>query len=236
MLLTPALKKTKDLELSKNTKLLQDLIRRSPPAHRDAAKEAVHKIEGMRKALPKESTEAAVQQHIEYWAQLSQLEARIDSFAALDVTFTWYDSWAPPKVPISPSPVKSAACGLESAAVLFNAATLSLQVGERYYKLRTMENNYKTAAKSFVQAAGLYQSAYERVRGMQNLVSVDLSSTCLEALKTLALAHAQRCWYESAAAQSQLLAAQRLAAATADYYEAALELVSTSSGEAGMKH
>ena len=73
--------------------------------------------------------------------------------------------------------------------------------------------------------AGLFAAVYERTKGTPDRVSADLREPCLNMLKHLALGHAQRCFYDSAVAQDKKMTLSRLAAATADYYEAAFDAV-----------
>lgn len=69
-------------------------------------------------------------------------------------------------------------------------------------------------------AAGMFEAVRDSVKGIPDQVSVDMSDSALEMLRTLAFAHAQRCWYDSAILKGSVgpKNCAILAAAAADYY------------------
>jgi len=139
-----------------------------------------------------------VQQHIKYWAEIVQVDSSLDSFPSFEINFRWYDAWqAPTALPGGPTPVKSTSCNLEIAAVLFNAATLALQYGAQCHAQKTVAK-YSMAQKYFLRAAGLYTAVHDRVKGVQDEVSMDMSSSALEMLKMLSLVRALRSSQQSA--------------------------------------
>jgi len=232
LLKPPALKQTKEKSLfSKNEKLVGELRSLAPPGSPADAPGCLKALDQLREVLPDASGEAAITKHLEYWAQLTQLAERVDKLSSLGVKFAWYDAWLPPSA-LGPSPATSSDITLESAAVLFNAATLAMHHGEVCYRSATAEN-YKAASQAFLRAAGLFAAAYELVRSMPDRVSVDLREPCLGMLKMLALGHAQRCMYDSAVAQDKKNLLAKFAAAVADYYQEAYQAVRDKNAEMG---
>ena len=225
LMLRPALKKTKPVKFAQNSTLVNELARlASAGIPADQLRAAAAQLEQLRANLPQAPGEPAIRMHLEYWAQLTQLADRVDNLAMLGVKFEWYDAWLPPiSMPGGPSP-SHGDTALESAAVLFNTATLAMQYGEACY-LRANAENYRAAAHSFMHAAGLFAAVHERVKGTPDRVSADLREPCLNMLKHLALGHAQRCFYDSAVAQDKKMHLAAIAAATADFYEAAFDAV-----------
>ena len=66
----------------------------------------------------------------------------------------------------------------------------------------------------------MFEAVRDSVKGIPDQVSVDMSDSALEMLRTLAFAHAQRCWYDSAILKGSVgpKNCAILAAAAADYY------------------
>ena len=145
--LVPSLKKTKDVDFGQSAKLQEQLVRLTSKASAPACSASLKKLTALRKELPEEPTQRAIEQHVAYWAELSQFEMRVEGFASLGIKFAWYDSW---QVGVLASPVKSSGCTLEIASVLFNGATLALQHGALCHGRNTAES-LTEASKSFLR-------------------------------------------------------------------------------------
>jgi programmed cell death 6-interacting protein len=143
---------------------------------------------------PTETTADEIRQSlVRYHRLLVALEGRFD-MSQLRLTFVWRDAFKPS--------VKQgeADSRFERAAVLFNlAAVLSF---DATVQKRSEADGIKQACQHFQLAAGLLHQLWQLVAdapwASEAASSGDLCPHSIDAMKTLMLAQAQRCFYEKA--------------------------------------
>ena len=147
-----------------------------------------------------------------YKSLLNMIQNRFD-LTKVDLQFAWRDAFKPYAKQVETQ------LSFERAALSFNlAAILSSQaVNEK----RSTSDGVRNAARLFQQAAGLLEEVKVATTSHSwgNSCTDDLSPNVLEALQTMMLAQAQRCFYERAVADgksNKLLA--KVAAGVAELY------------------
>lgn len=172
------------------------------------------------KSLDKHETSLETLQR--YYDQLVTMEAKLPiTEDQIRLSFTWYDSFDKGSI------FGSTKCSLSSGAyerfcALFNTGALLSQLGST--QNHTSDDGLKTAAKYYQRAAGIFTFLKDNVYPvLQTLPTPDLSVSCLTALNSIMLAHAQDCFYLKASTDKMKDAIiAKLAAQGADFYQEAV--------------
>jgi hypothetical protein len=147
---------------------------------------------------------------LRYWAQIALLDNRID-FNQVGMIFEWHDAFGKGKM-------TSVSMHLEIAAVLFNTAVLFLHAGAKEHQIATSDA-FKNALVCYKRAAGMLTGVKNAAAKIDGIVTRDLSQDSLTMLHTLAMAHAQRCFFEQAEASKKSAAVlSKVAGGCADLY------------------
>ena len=147
---------------------------------------------------------------LRYWAQIALLDHRID-FNQVGMVFEWHDAFGKGKM-------TSVSMHLEIAAVLFNTAVLFLHAGAKEHQIATSDA-FKNALVCYKRAAGMLTGVKNAAAKIDGIVTRDLSQDSLTMLHTLAMAHAQRCFFEQAEASKKSAAVlSKVAGGCADLY------------------
>jgi len=175
------------------------------------------------KSLDKHETSLDTLQR--YYDQLVTMEAKLPiTEDQIRLSFTWYDCFD------KGSLFGSTKCSLSSGAyerfcTLFNVGALLSQLG--CSQNHTSDDGLKTAAKYYQRAAGIFTFLKDNVYPvLQTLPTPDLSVSCLTALISIMLAHAQDCFFLKASADNMKDAiVAKIAAQAADFYQEAVRCV-----------
>ncbi|KAF4033194.1 ALIX V-shaped domain binding to HIV [Phytophthora infestans] len=214
---------------------LGEFLRREYASDGDAQQTETHQAAldqfgQLKKDVDLVRTPSAISRHVllRYYAQLEKMAQRFPcdgesaGRTALQLQFTWNDSFCPRK--------KSTQTGVsfEKAAVMFNVGALESQLGVQTD--RSTAEGLKTACRHFMRAAGAFQEVKDKlVERTLGARTPDMSAEGLGLLTYLMLAQAQACFYEKAIKDQMKDAIKaKLVHQALDYYVSALEFCRSS--------
>eukprot|EP01117_Protostelium_nocturnum_P017320 TRINITY_DN7038_c0_g1_i1.p1 TRINITY_DN7038_c0_g1~~TRINITY_DN7038_c0_g1_i1.p1 ORF type:complete len:805 (+),score=310.62 TRINITY_DN7038_c0_g1_i1:178-2592(+) len=186
--------------------------------HREAVQSLQQWREDVRNIQDK--SDSAKEILFRYYAVLTSVESRFPIHENnIRMSFVWYDAFRGKKT-------TSFSIYFEKVNVLFNIGAILSQLGSM--QNRTSVEGLKVACQNFQQAAGAFQVLKDEIEKHPQPGSVDLSLDSISMFIQLMLAQAQECFYDKAVKDNMSPSiVSKLAIQTADFYDAAFQLLST---------
>ncbi|CAI5445332.1 unnamed protein product [Caenorhabditis angaria] len=222
-------KSTNEVDLVKPLTTYIDSVYNTSDDNKAEISEAVQELNKLRSKAccqPLDRHQSALDVVTRYYDQLVAIENKIIISATQNpVVFKWKDAFDKGSLFSSRASLSLSDGSFERAAVLFNCgALMSAIAGSQQFHT---DEEIKTSAKLFQQAAGVFAKLRDSVLGMvQQDPTPDLMPDTLAALSAIMVAQAQECIYIKGKKDNMKPAAMtKISAQLADFYAEAQKLM-----------